>query len=120
MGYEYWPEALEATIRYAADVAGVPVVVTENGIGTDDDAQRVAYYREALAALARCLARRHRRARLLRLVAARQLRVASSATSRASGSSSVDRETQKRTPKRSARLLGAVARANAFDPATFA
>jgi len=33
----------------------LPVVVTENGIGTDDDAQPVSYYREARSALTRCL-----------------------------------------------------------------
>ena len=32
----------------------------------------------------------------------------------------VDRATQTRTPKRSAELLGAVARKNAFDPSSFA
>ena len=31
----------------------------------------------------------------------------------------VDRETQERTPKPSARLLGGVARRNAFDPGAF-
>ena len=35
MGYEYWPQALEASIRYAAEVTGSPIYVTENGIGTD-------------------------------------------------------------------------------------
>jgi beta-glucosidase len=56
MGYEFWPEALEGTIRYAAARAGVPVVVTENGIGTTDDAQRIEYVRRALAGVERCLA----------------------------------------------------------------
>jgi beta-glucosidase len=56
MGYEFWPEALEGTIRYAAAQAGVPVHVTENGIGTTDDAQRIEYVRRALAGVARCLA----------------------------------------------------------------
>ena len=55
MGYEYWPEALEATIRYAARRAGVPIFVTENGIGTTDDAQRRDYVRRALAGVERCL-----------------------------------------------------------------
>ena len=56
MGYEYWPAALEGTIRRAAEVTGgIPVVVTENGIGTDDDDQRRAYVTEALAGLRRCL-----------------------------------------------------------------
>ena len=36
MGYEFWPEALEGTIRRAWDkTGGLPVYVTENGIGTD-------------------------------------------------------------------------------------
>jgi beta-glucosidase len=56
MGYEFWPEAIEGTIRYAAAQSGVPIHVTENGIGTDDDAQRLAYVRRALAGVARCLA----------------------------------------------------------------
>jgi beta-glucosidase len=55
MGYEFWPEALEATIRYATQVAGVPVIVTENGIGTADDARRVEYYRRALNGVGNCL-----------------------------------------------------------------
>ncbi len=32
MGYEFWPEALEATIRHAIAVTGNPVMVTENGL----------------------------------------------------------------------------------------
>ncbi len=55
LGYEFWPEALAATIRSAHATAGVPIVVTENGIGTADDAQRLAYVRRALAGVARCL-----------------------------------------------------------------
>jgi beta-glucosidase len=55
MGYEYWPQALEVAIRHAADIAGVPMYVTENGIGTDDDADRQRYVSAALEGLARCL-----------------------------------------------------------------
>ncbi len=55
MGYEYWPQALEASIRYAAEVSGRPVYVTENGIGTTDDEQRIRYVRDALAGVGRCL-----------------------------------------------------------------
>ena len=55
MGYEYWPQALETTIRRAAEATGSPVYVTENGIGTADDEQRVAYVTEALQAVGRCL-----------------------------------------------------------------
>ncbi len=56
LGTEYWPAAVEATVRRAAASTGLPVVVTENGIATSDDAQRVAYLTEALEGLSRCLA----------------------------------------------------------------
>jgi beta-glucosidase len=55
MGYEFWPEALEATIRYAIQATGAPVIVTENGIGTSDDARRIEYYRRALRGVSNCL-----------------------------------------------------------------
>jgi beta-glucosidase len=56
MGYEVWPEALEACIRRATEVTdGVPVIVTENGIGTADDAQRIDYVTRALAGVQTCL-----------------------------------------------------------------
>ena len=48
MGYEYWPQGLEVSIRYAAETAGVPLYVTENGIGTTDDALRIRYTTDAL------------------------------------------------------------------------
>ena len=58
MGYEYWPGALEATLRRAWEVTSgnVPLLVTENGIGTDDDEQRIAYVTAALDGVLRCLA----------------------------------------------------------------
>ncbi len=37
-GWEVYPEALGHTVRLAAEHAGVPVLVTENGMATDDDA----------------------------------------------------------------------------------
>ena len=52
MGEEIYPEALEATIREAASVAGIPVIVTENGLATDDDSQRLAYLSTAVAGVA--------------------------------------------------------------------
>lgn len=55
MGYEYWPQAIGATLRYAHQVAGVPLMVTENGIGSQDDARRLAYYQTALGSVADCL-----------------------------------------------------------------
>jgi beta-glucosidase len=55
MGYEVWPDALEATIRRATEKTGLPVYVTENGIGTDDDDQRIEFVTAALAGVRRCL-----------------------------------------------------------------
>ena len=55
MGYEFYPESLEATIRQAAKVSGCPVIVTENGIGTEDDTRRIEYTRRALEGVLRCL-----------------------------------------------------------------
>ncbi len=55
VGWEFYPEALEHTIRYAAQKTGVPIVVTENGIATEDDSRRIEYIRRALAGVQRCL-----------------------------------------------------------------
>jgi beta-glucosidase len=56
MGYEVWPESLEATVRRATEVTGgLPVYVTENGIGTDDDPLRIEYVSRALAGVRTCL-----------------------------------------------------------------
>ena len=53
MGYELWPDALAACLRRAWEVTGgkVPLWVTENGIGTDDDQQRIDFVRSALEGL---------------------------------------------------------------------
>jgi beta-glucosidase len=58
MGYEYWPEALAAVVRRAWSYTSgaTPIYVTENGIGTDDDALRVSYVEAALAGLHDCMA----------------------------------------------------------------
>lgn len=55
-GYEFYPQALGGTIRFAAERIGRPIFVTENGIATDDDARRIAYIDQALAEVRQCLA----------------------------------------------------------------
>ncbi|PYY37869.1 glycoside hydrolase family 1 protein [Curtobacterium sp. MCJR17_055] len=50
-GDAYRPESLGIALRHAADVAGVPALVTENGIATADDDQRISYTTGALAGL---------------------------------------------------------------------
>jgi beta-glucosidase len=48
MGYLFWPRCVDYTVRRAAALAKVPIIVTENGIGTADDEQRIRYLDEAL------------------------------------------------------------------------
>lgn len=56
-GWEYYPESIGHALRHTADVVGdVPLLVTENGIATDDDERRVAYLDGALAAVEAALA----------------------------------------------------------------
>jgi beta-glucosidase len=55
MGWELHPEGLYRAIA-SADRTGLPVHVTENGIATADDEERVAYLRTHLAQVARALA----------------------------------------------------------------
>ncbi len=57
MGYEFWPEALEATLRHAWERTGgrSRLYVTENGLATDDDADRIRYVQRALEGVLRCL-----------------------------------------------------------------
>jgi beta-glucosidase len=51
MGYLFWPQCVASTVRRAATFTSIPIVVTENGIGTNDDEQRIRYLREALKGL---------------------------------------------------------------------
>jgi beta-glucosidase len=56
-GMERRPEALGAAVSRAAQVLpGVPILVTENGIATADDADRIAFTTEALQGLAAAIA----------------------------------------------------------------
>ena len=52
MGWAYRPDALGIAVRHTRDTVGnVPIVVTENGIATDDDERRIAYTTGALTHL---------------------------------------------------------------------
>jgi beta-glucosidase len=113
LGYEFWPEALEQTIRYASAQAKVPVYVTENGIGTADDSRRIEYIKRALAGVAACLrdgvdVRGYIHWSLMDnyewVFGYRPT----------FGLVAVNRETQERTPKPSAKFLGDIARRNAM------
>ena len=109
MGYEYWPEALEQTVRYAAATAKVPVYVTENGVATDDDAQRVDYVRRALAGVEKCLADGIDVRGYVHWSLFDNFEWMFGYRPKF-GLVAVDRATQARTPKPSARFLGDLAR----------
>ncbi len=51
-GWEYYPQALGAAVRRAAAFTGVPVLITENGIATSDDNERIAHTEVALDSVA--------------------------------------------------------------------
>jgi beta-glucosidase len=114
MGYEYWPQALETTIRRAIEAAGTPVYVTENGIGTADDDQRVRYVTDALECVRRCLddGLDVRGYFYWSLLDNFEWALGYRPTF---GLVAVDRETQTRTVKPSARWLGEIARKNRME-----
>lgn len=113
MGYEFWPDALEATIRRAADVARIPIIVTENGIATEDDGRRIAYVERALRGVAACL-QDGLDVRGYTYWSALDNFEWSAGYRPTFGLIGVDRRTQVRTPKPSAYWLGNVARRNGF------
>jgi beta-glucosidase len=54
-GYEFYPQALANTIRWAHRAIGKPIYVTESGIATNDDARRIAFIDQALDGVRQCL-----------------------------------------------------------------
>jgi beta-glucosidase len=116
MGYEYWPDALEACLRRAWRETGgrVPLFVTENGIGTDDDEQRRSFIRAALEGVQRTISdgidvRGYTYWSLLdnfEWIFGYRPKF---------GLAAVHRTTFERTPKGSAKWLAGVAESNALD-----
>ena len=113
MGYEFWPEALEQTIRYAAAQSKVPVYVTENGIGTEDDTRRVEYVKRALAGVANCLRDKIDVRGYIHWSLLDNFEWNFGFRPKF-GLVAVNRETQERTPKPSAQFLGDIAKRNAL------
>lgn len=111
MGYEYYPEALEGVIRTVAATARMPIIVTENGLSSAEDAARVEFITRALAGVQRCMADG---------IDVRGYYYWSESDNfewmlgyrPQFGLIAVDRETQQRHVKDSARYLGAIAQRN--------
>ena len=111
MGEEFYPEALEGTIRHAAQVTGIPIYVTENGLSTTDDSRRLEYLRRALRGVANCLEAGIDVRGYFCWSAFDNFEWVSGYGPKF-GLIAVDRKTQQRTVKPSGEWLGAVARAN--------
>ena len=100
-------------MRYAHQATGVPIVVTEHGVGTDDDGVRAAFIPAALAGLKAAMddgvpVKGYMHWSLLdnfEWIFGYKPRF---------GLVAVDRTTFQRTPKPSAAVLGAIARRNAL------
>lgn len=55
MGTPVEPDSLAGAVRYAHERTGVPVFVTEHGVGTEDDAIRVGFLEPSLDGLAEAM-----------------------------------------------------------------
>jgi beta-glucosidase len=113
-GWEVYPEALEHTVRLAAEQARVPVLVTENGMATDDDGARQTYTGAALEGLARCIHDGVDVRGYLHWTFLDNFEWISG-FSKTFGLVAVDRHTFARTVKPSARWLGEIAARNGWD-----
>jgi beta-glucosidase len=111
MGQEVYPPSLAAAVRYAHEATGVPVMVTEHGVGTDDDTMRAWLIPAALKELQATIAAG---VPVLGYVHWSLLDNYEWLFGYKPhfGLFSVDRRTFARTPKPSAAVLGAIARAN--------
>jgi beta-glucosidase len=110
-GYEFYPQALANTIRWAHAAIGKPIYVTENGIATDDDARRIAFIDQALQGVRGCLDDGISVHSYLYWSLLDNFEW-TSGYGKHFGLIAVDLKTFKRTPKPSALHLGAIARAN--------
>ena len=111
MGEEYYPEAIGGTIRHAAEVARIPILVTENGLSTTDDLRRLEYFQRALRSVVNNL-ESGIDVRGYFCWSAFDNFEWNSGYRPQFGIIAVDRKTQQRTPKPSAHWLGAISRAN--------
>lgn len=113
-GWEVYPEALGHTVLLAQEHTGRPVIVTENGIATDDDSARITYTASALRSLAAAIERGVDVRGYLHWTLLDNFEWMSG-FKMTFGLIAVDRTTFVRAPKPSLAWLGSVARANAVS-----
>ena len=111
-GEEIYAPALANVVRFAHKATGLPIIVTEHGLNTNDDAQRAAFIPAALEKLQEAAAEGVPVKGYLHWSLLDNFEWVWGYKPRY-GLCSVDRTTFKRTPKPSAHVLGGIARANA-------
>ncbi len=109
MGYEYYPQGLESVIRKAFEHLNKPIIVTENGVATDDDEKRIAFINRALEGVHACISDG------IPVLGYMHWSLLDNfewqlGYSKRFGLIEVDRSTQKRIPKRSAYHFGSIAK----------
>ena len=113
MGYEYYPEALGKVIRKVAKELPIPIIVTEHGVATDDDSKRVEFIKEGLEGIQECLNEGIDIKGYIHWSTFDNFEW-QSGYSMKFGLISVNRTTQERIVKESARYLGHIAQGNAL------
>jgi beta-glucosidase len=111
MGYENYPQAIGATLRYAARHIGRPIYLTETGIAATDDKVRVKFIEATIAEVAKCIGEGIDVKGYLYWSLLDNFEW-TSGYAKQFGLVTVDRKTFRRTLKPSAHYLGARARAN--------
>ncbi|MES3154885.1 glycoside hydrolase family 1 protein [Sphingomonas faeni] len=111
MGYENYPHAIGATLRYAHAHIDKPIYLTETGIAATDDRLRAQFIDATVAEVAKCIAEGIDVKGYLYWSLLDNFEW-TSAYAKQFGLVAVDRKTFKRTVKPSARVLAAHARAN--------
>ncbi|MBA4354345.1 MAG: beta-glucosidase [Novosphingobium sp.] len=114
-GTEVWPGSLAGAVRYAHAMTGVPVLVSEHGVGTENDGMRAAFIPAALIELKKAIDDGIPVIGYCHWSLIDNFEWIFGYKPRF-GLASVDPVTFVRTPKPSAAVLGAIARANAVHP----
>ncbi|GMK39130.1 beta-glucosidase [Paenibacillus sp. CCS19] len=114
MGNEYYPEALGAVVRFVYNHLKKPIMITENGVATDNDERRIAFIDRALNGVHACTSEG------IPVIGYMHWSLLDNfewqlGFSKTFGLIEVDRSTQERKPKTSAYHLGKIAQNNALN-----
>ena len=110
-GAEVYPPSLAGAVRYAHQATGLPILVTEHGVGTEDDSLRAWFIPRALTELKAAMDEGVPVQGYLHWSLLDNFEWIFGYKPKF-GLCAVDRTTFKRTPKPSAEVLGQIARAN--------